>query len=66
MSEIFCCKGLKVCVHQTAKDMDFDDVCLGMFIFAELMAQYLENLPNRDLLIEELKPDRFPVKLDAV
>ncbi|CAG7998786.1 unnamed protein product [Penicillium salamii] len=38
----------------------------GMFIFAELMAKYLEDLPNWTSLREELRPERFPVKLEAV
>jgi hypothetical protein len=37
-----------------------------MFIFAELMAKYLEDQPHRASLLEELGPERFPVKLDTV
>ncbi|KAK3294357.1 uncharacterized protein B0H64DRAFT_324187 [Chaetomium fimeti] len=38
----------------------------GMFIFAELFAKYLEDQFSRDHLLNELNPDRFPVKLDHV
>jgi hypothetical protein len=38
----------------------------GMFIFAELFAKYLEDQFSRANLLDELDPDRFPVKLDHV
>lgn len=39
---------------------------LGMFIFAELFAKYLEDQISRAALIEELKPEKLPVNLDHV
>jgi hypothetical protein len=39
---------------------------IGMFIFAELLAKFLEGLPSRDDLFLELDPAKFPVKLDHV
>ncbi|KAI9683271.1 MAG: hypothetical protein M1822_006136 [Bathelium mastoideum] len=38
----------------------------GMFVFAELLAKFLENLPSREDLFRELDPAKFPVKLDHV
>ncbi|KAI9654109.1 MAG: hypothetical protein M1821_006820 [Bathelium mastoideum] len=38
----------------------------GMFVFAELFAKFLENLPSREDLFRELDPAKFPVKLDHV
>ena len=37
-----------------------------MFVFAELMVKFLENLPSREDLFRELDPAKFPVKLDHV
>lgn len=37
---------------------------LGMFIFAELFAKYLEDQISQAALIEELKPEKLPVNLD--
>ncbi len=37
---------------------------LAMFIFAELMAKYLEEQPSRYALLEEFKPSKLPAKLD--
>ena len=37
-----------------------------MFIFAELMAKFLEDQPNQASLLKEIHPERFPVKLDTV
>jgi hypothetical protein len=41
-------------------------MCLGMFIFVELFAKYLERQPSRECLIEELDPQKLPVGLDEV
>jgi hypothetical protein len=38
----------------------------GMFIFAELLAKFLEGLPTREDLYQELDPAKFPIKLDQV
>ncbi|KAL9082920.1 MAG: hypothetical protein Q9165_008738 [Trypethelium subeluteriae] len=38
----------------------------GMFVFAELLAKFLENLPSREDLYRELDPAKFPIKLDHV
>jgi hypothetical protein len=39
---------------------------LGMFIFAELLANFLESLPTLADLYREFDPTRLPVKLDHV
>ncbi|KAH8586238.1 hypothetical protein B0O99DRAFT_644911 [Bisporella sp. PMI_857] len=38
----------------------------GMFIFAEVLAKYLEIQLTRSALLEELHPDKLPIKLDEV
>jgi len=38
----------------------------GMFIFAEVLAQYLESQLSRAALLKELSPEKLPVKLDDV
>ncbi|KAK3377270.1 hypothetical protein B0T24DRAFT_237594 [Lasiosphaeria ovina] len=38
----------------------------GMFIFAELFARYLDDQFSRANLLDELSPERLPVKLDHV
>lgn len=37
-----------------------------MFLFAKLMLDHLEDLPTREVLLSELDPARYPVKLDEV
>jgi hypothetical protein len=37
-----------------------------MFIFAEVLAKYLEGQLTRAALLEELNPAKLPVKLDDV
>ena len=37
-----------------------------MFIFAELFAKYLEDLPSREALWRELDPAKLPINLDHV
>jgi hypothetical protein len=37
-----------------------------MFIFAELLARYLDDQFSRANLVDELRPDRLPIKLDHV
>lgn len=39
---------------------------LGMFIFAELFAKYLEDQLSRAEVLAELDPAKLPVKLDHV
>ncbi|CAH0046236.1 unnamed protein product [Clonostachys solani] len=36
----------------------------GMFLFAKLMLQYLEDQPSRESLVKELDPSKFPVRLN--
>jgi hypothetical protein len=38
----------------------------GMFIFAEVLAKYLESQLSRAALLAELHPAKLPVKLDDV
>lgn len=39
---------------------------LGMFIFADLFARYLESQASRAALMEQLDPAKLPVNLDHV
>ena len=39
---------------------------VGMFIFAEMFADYLEDQLNTANLLAELDPSKLPVKLDDV
>ncbi|CEJ93516.1 hypothetical protein VHEMI09097 [[Torrubiella] hemipterigena] len=38
----------------------------GMFIYAELMAKYLHDQPNRDAILRELHPTNCPIELNTV
>ena len=37
-----------------------------MFIFAEMLAKYLQDQPSKKALLDELDPSKLPVKLDHV
>jgi hypothetical protein len=39
---------------------------VGMFIFAELLAKYLQDQPTIEALLRELDPAKLPVKLNHV